>query len=131
MKISKYFDLSEFCHSNTAQNLQIMNIPGDTEIEALENLAKALLDPLRALYGKALYVNSGYRCPELNKAVGGVPTSQHQRGEAADIRCGSPKDLLAILKKSKLDFDQAILYPTFLHLSLKKTGKNRCQIITK
>ena len=123
--------MAEFCKSETAARRGIRNEPGPAEREAIYQLVTRLLQPLRNLYGKPMRINSGYRCAELNQAVGGVPTSQHRKGEAADMACQSPRTLLNVLKKSGLDFDQAILYPTFLHLSLKKEGNNRKQIIVK
>lgn len=74
-------------------------------------------------------INSGYRCSELNAAVGGVPTSQHTKGEAADVACGHPAELVECLRKSGLDFDQCIQYSLFVHLSLKLTGMNRKQYL--
>lgn len=131
MIISENFSMAEFCRSETAARKGIRNEPGKQEREAIYHLVTRLLQPLRDRYGRAMRINSGYRCQELNRAVGGVPTSQHQKGEAADIACQSPRTLLEELKMSSLDFDQAILYPTFLHLSLKREGKNRRQIIIK
>ena len=76
-----------------------------------------------------MVINSGYRCPELNKAVGGVATSQHTKGEAADVACEHPAYLVEYLRKSGLDFDQCIQYSTFVHLSLKLSGQNRKQYL--
>ena len=78
--------------------------------------------------GKPLKVNSGYRCKALNAAVGGVPTSQHVKGEAADIAAGDPVKLARLAVKLGLPFDQMILYPTFVHFSHKLTGEQRGQI---
>ena len=62
------------------------------EVEAnIEALVSNVLDPLRDEYGKPIYVNSGYRCEKHNKAVGGVPKSQHMLGQAADISVKSEK----------------------------------------
>ncbi len=129
-RITKNFSLSEFTSSQTAARENIENSPPQSAISNLEHLVKNLLQPLRDLYKATMRVNSGYRSPKLNSAVGGVATSQHLKGEAADIGCANPKKLLETLKNSSLQFDQAILYPTFLHLSLKK-GANRGQIIIK
>lgn len=129
MKLSENFELSEFTQSDTATRKGIANDPGVTEVKAIENLAVKLLQPLRKAYGKRMVINSGYRCPELNKAVGGVPTSQHVKGEAADVACTHPAYLVECLKKSGLDFDQCIQYSTFVHLSLKVAGANRKQYL--
>lgn len=128
MKLSKNFTLEEFIRSDTAKALGIDNTPPDLIVPKIQKFVTNLLQPLRDLYGKPMKINSGYRCDSLNKAVGGVPTSQHTKGEAADISC-NPLDLLYILRKSGLEFDQAIVYPTFLHLSY--SNNNRNQIIIK
>lgn len=130
MQLSKHFTLEEFLQSDTARQRGIVNSATTEAVENLQRLVDNLLEPLRNVYGEPLYINSGYRCPELNRAVGGVPTSQHTKGEAADVRCDSPFDLLDVLKTARLEFDQAILYPTFLHLSYR-AGNNRNQIIIK
>lgn len=128
MRLSDNFTLEEFLHSDMAVAKGIDNIPGDGVVENLTKLVTRVLQPLREKYGKPLSINSGYRCPELNKAVGGVATSQHVKGQAADVCVGNPRALLALLLKEGLDFDQAILYPTFLHLSYC-SGRNRKQVL--
>ena len=81
----KYFTIAEMAKSETADRRGIDNrIPKDL-LPNVENLITKVLDPLRAWYGRPVYVNSGYRCPELNRAVGGVGTSYHLTGCAADI----------------------------------------------
>ena len=80
MKISENFELKEFTRSNTATQKGIANDPGVQEVKAIENLVINLLQPLRETYGKRMVINSGYRCPELNKAVGGVATSSIRKG---------------------------------------------------
>lgn len=128
MKLSNHFKLEEFIRSDTATSRSIPNEPGGKEIANLKELCVQLLQPLREHFGSPLMINSGYCCPELNRAVGGVATSQHVTGEAADVRCPDPRKLLAGLMLLGLDFDQAILYPTFLHLSYRKNG-NRKQVL--
>jgi hypothetical protein len=93
-------------------------------------LVQAVLDPAREKLGLPITVNSGYRCPKHNALVGGVVNSQHMKGEAADIRCADNK-LLAEIIEQKGNFDQLIIYPTFLHVSYKRHGNNRKQIIIK
>ena len=129
-QITKNFNLQEFIQSDTADRLGIDNTPAEQEVENITLLCTKLLQPLRSLYGKPMYINSGYRCEELNKAVGGVESSQHRQGLAADVRCENPKALLSCLLSSGLMFDQAILYPTFLHLSYRPT-RCRQQVIRK
>ena len=97
-------------------------------------LVSRTIQPLRDKLGVPIHVNSGYRCPELNKAVGGVPTSQHQKGEAADLSIdGKASDILEALENNNIPFDQAILYrkQNFLHVSLKLDGVQRSNVIIK
>ena len=119
----KHFTLSELTRSSTAEARGLKNIPNETQREALISLVEHLLDPLRDAFGEPIRVLSGFRSQEVNRLVGGVPTSQHLRGEAADLACRvGPEKLLQILQKSGLAFDQAIVYRqrSFLHLSYKK-----------
>lgn len=125
MKLSNNFELREFTESDTATRKGIYNYPGVDERKALDNLVTNLLQPLRDLYGKKMIINSGYRCPELNKEVGGVPASQHVKGEAADVACDNPEEVKNLLLSSGLEFDQIGVYKRFVHISLKLSGKNR------
>ena len=133
-QITENFTLEEFTRSETAERMGITNVPGNRERLAIVNLCAKLLQPLRDIYGKPIRINSGYRCPELNKAVGGVPNSMHQRGEASDLSIdGKARELLELIEENHLPFDQAILYrkQNFLHVSLKLDGEQREQIIIK
>lgn len=106
----KWFTIDELTHSNTAEAKGIDNTPNDTEKKNLENLVKYVLDPLRDIYGKPIYVNSGYRSEALNKAVGGSNTSQHRLGMAADIDTYTREgniELFNLIAKN-LSFDQLI-----------------------
>ena len=85
----KYFSFKEMIRSNTARARGIENIPDWDDIYRLQRLIETILDPLREWYGKPIIVTSGYRCEALNKAVGGVSTSLHQYGYAADITAGN------------------------------------------
>ena len=85
MKLTEHFDLSEFTRSATADRLHIDNTIPEELIPNLKNLCEQVLEPLREHFGIPVIISSGYRCNQLNKAVGGVPNSQHQKGEAADI----------------------------------------------
>lgn len=133
-KITENFTMEEFTRSETAEKLGIHNEPDSRARLAIVNLCTKLLQPLRDIYGKPMRINSGYRCPELNKAVGGVPTSMHQKGMASDLSIdGKAGDLLDLIEENHLPFDQAILYRkrNFLHVSLKLEGEQREQIIIK
>ena len=129
-KLGRSFDWKEFTKSDTASRLHIVNEITTFEVrDNIKALVDEVLQPLRDAWGGPLFINSGYRCPELNKAVGGVATSQHVTGCAADVGVTDPYALAKLVKKMKLDVDQMILYPDFLHLSYKKDGENRGQIL--
>lgn len=125
--MSKYFDLSEFLASDVAKAKKIDNTPSFEVVESLSELAE-VLDGLRAAWGGAIRVTSGYRCPELNKAVGGVANSGHLRGVAADLkpRSGTQRKFNAFaveyVKKAGIRFDQLIRERSgsseWLHFSL-------------
>lgn len=83
--MSKNFSIAELCRSTTAERLGIDNTPTREVENNLNMLITQVLQPLRDVYGKPIHVTSGYRSPRLNKAVGGVSTSHHLRGFAADI----------------------------------------------
>ena len=126
--------MKELTKSSTADKLGIDKTP-TTEVSAqLSNLVTHVLDPLREMYGKAITVNSGYRCSKLNAAVGGAKTSQHMRGEAADITAGSKTEnkKLFELIRDNLPFDQLIDESNYswVHVSYVSTSKNRKQILS-
>lgn len=107
----KHFTIEELCHSDTANARGIDNTPTEEVKENLQELIENVLDPLREAYGKPIYVNSGYRCPALNKAVGGVSTSEHQSGRAADIDThdyNENKKLFELAQELNLPFRQLI-----------------------
>ena len=98
--------------------------------ENVKALVSEVLDPVREKLGMPIVVNSGYRCEKHNKDVGGVRNSQHLRGEAADIHCSDNERLKQLIIENG-KFDQLITYPTFLHVSYKRTGGNRHQRLKK
>lgn len=127
--ISKDFGYREFERSEVADAKHICNVITSFEVrDSILALTENVLQPLRDAWGKPLKVNSGYRCKALNAAVGGVPTSQHVKGEAADIAAGDPVKLARLAVKLGLPFDQMILYPTFVHFSHRLNGEQRGQI---
>lgn len=127
--ISKNFSYSEFEQSEKAEELGIVNvIPTPRVRDSIDALVFNVLQPLRTAWGAELVINSGYRCPELNKAVRGESTSQHMKGEAADVRCYNPLKLAKLAVKLRLPFDQMGLYPDFVHFSHKLGGPQRGQI---
>ena len=88
--MAEFFTKSELTRSDTARTLKIDNTPTPEASAALDALMWNALDPIRRMWGKPIIVNSGYRCPKLNAAIGGSATSQHMKGEAADITAGGP-----------------------------------------
>ncbi len=107
----KHFTIAELSASATARRLGIDNTPPAAVVANLNKLVDHVLDPLREAWGGPITVNSGYRCPELNRAVGGVANSQHLTGLAADITVGSPAEnrrLWRLATGRKLPFDQLI-----------------------
>ena len=128
--ITKNFRWEEFERSNKAAELGIDNtIPDNTVAENINALVFNVLQPLRDAYGHPLRVNSGYRSKALNKAIKGAANSQHTRGEAADIHEDNPFTLAWLVLHIGLPFDQLILYDTFIHLSHKRNGPQRGQIL--
>ena len=134
MKKIKYFKLSEFINSATANRLGIDNIPSFEVVDHLNRLAD-YLDGIRAKFGKPILISSGYRCPMLNKAVGGVVNSQHLKGLAADLVCSDMEKLLSIIRETK-GFDQVITEHNkgsksyWIHVSVAPVfGKPRNQVI--
>lgn len=89
MQITEHFTVEEFERSSTADRLGIANRVPAALIPHLKTLCEVVLEPLRAFAGKPIVISSGYRCPALNRAVGGASQSQHLRGEAADLHLPS------------------------------------------
>lgn len=137
--ISKSFSWSEFeatIHAKELERRGVRNVIPSFEVrDSVLALVRKVLQPLRDIYQKPMKVNSGYRCKELNEIVGGVPSSQHVKGEAADIHTGSPLETfrLAHLAKSTpeiwAEIDQLICYDTFVHISHKRVGTQRHQLL--
>ena len=138
----KYFTLSELTKSATAKRLGIDNTADANTRANLTALIEKVLDPLRERWGMPIIVTSGYRCVALNKAVGGAASSQHTKGEAADIRTVSDSradnmKLLRCLLRSGIVFDQVIAEyvdaagrPDWIHVSFKRNGANRGSKLT-
>ena len=133
----KYFTFAEFERSRVAGERGIDNrIPDDVK-PAIEALVNNILDPLREAWGRPIRVTSGYRSPALNRAVGGVATSQHVTGHAADITVGTRKENMALfrlIQGLKLPFDQLIFEkgdldtgPDWVHVSYD-ANRNRRKI---
>lgn len=133
----KYFTIRELTKSNTAVRKGINNTPNSIIVNSLTVLIDNVLDPLREKWGAPIIVTSGYRCPALNRAVGGASGSQHTKGEAADIRSMSDSrddnmKLLRCLLNSGIEFDQVIAEnvdsqgrPDWIHVSFTRARQNR------
>ena len=133
----RYFTIEELEHSDTAIKNKIDNTSNGETRTNLIKLIELLLDPIRTKWGKPIKVNSGYRCSKLNRMLGGVSTSQHVLGEAADITVGSSEEnkklFEMILSMSNILFDQLILEDggKWIHISLKwrVVSKNRREVL--
>lgn len=117
-KLSPHFWLHEFL---ATAHTELANVPNAAIIGNLEALCVNVLEPMRAALGGPVVITSGYRSPALNAAVGGVPNSQHQLGEAADLYIPGVEldDIIDWLVRDG-KFDQAYKGPTFVHVSYRR-----------
>jgi len=139
MKLSDNLSLSEVIKSNTAIRKGINNSPTDDHLESLEDIANDIFQPLRNALG-VIYVSSGYRSEDLNKAIGGSRKSQHSKGEALDLDndnkngAASNTEIFNYIKDN-LDFDQLIWEfgtdekPDWVHVSYTTKRSNRKEIL--
>ena len=138
----RYFSIGELCQSNVADLKGIPNHANTYQRMNLEKLILRVLDPIRSLYGKPIYVNSGFRSERLNDLVGGAKNSQHLQGKAADITAGNPKEnkklwdvIMFLFQEGDIEFDQLINEkpingePSWIHISYNEDN-NRCQVLT-
>ena len=131
MRLTKHFTLSEFTRSSTAQEKGIDNTPSLEAVSNLQYLCQQVLEPLRLWAGRPIVINSGYRNPQLNQLVGGVKNSQHQTGEAADIRLPDKAtgQLYAEFILEHCRFDQLLFESNgrsqWLHVSCKREGNRQ------
>ena len=110
MQLTSNFSLAELGKSETALRHDMDNTPGETEIENLKQLCEQVLQPVRNHFQTGVKVNSGFRHPEVNAKVGGSKTSDHCKGQAADIEIpGIPNADLAIWIMDNLQYTQLIL----------------------
>jgi len=139
MQLSEHFNLKEFTKSETAIRKRIDNTPNSVHATNLKAVCEKILEPVRKHFGKPVRINSGYRGPALNAAVGGSSKSQHCNGEAVDFEIdGLPNPELAKWVSENCDFDQIILEfydpkegpnSGWVHASYS-AGKNRKQKLT-
>ena len=135
--ISKHISYKEGVYSITATRRGIDNVPNDEQLANMELIAEKVFEPLRKYVCGPIKINSFFRCPKLNKAIGGSKTSQHCKGLAIDI-----DDTFGVVAnsdmynhiKNNLDFDQLIWEfgdddnPNWVHVSYvsKEDNRNRC-----
>jgi zinc D-Ala-D-Ala carboxypeptidase len=137
-KISKHVSYKEATFSQTATRRDIDNTPSEEVLKRMQAVAENVFEPLRAHVGGPIKINSFYRSPLLNTAIGGSKSSQHTRGEAIDIddTLGnmSNKDMFTFIK-DELDFDQIIWEfgddenPAWVHVSYVSPENNRRRIL--
>jgi len=134
-KLSEHFSLAELIVSPTAKRLGLSNVPTQEHIANMTYVCEKILEPVRAHFGKPVQINSSYRAPLVNKAVGGSKTSQHSNGEAVDFEIpGVSNKEVADWVADNLEFDQVILEfynakdganSGWVHASIKRNGQNR------
>ena len=133
MKLSEHLDLVEVTRSDYAKRNGINNMPNAEHTENLIELANKIFEPIRKHFNKPIYVSSGYRCKELNAAIGGAKNSQHTKGQAIDIDQGNRKENMEIFDfiKNNLEFDQLIneFGYDWIHVSYNTDGKQAKQVL--
>lgn len=122
----KYFTLDELTTTTTG----IKNVPAQAQVSNLIALVENVLDPARALLGRPITVNSGFRCQAVNLAVKGAAKSQHLKGEAADLTCEDNKRLFCLIR-DHFTFDQLINEYEYkwIHVSCSQLH-NRNQVLS-
>lgn len=124
----KYFSFAEMITTDTG----LKNIPNWEQIQNLQTLITKILDPLREAVGMPITVTSGYRSPALNGAVGGAKNSQHLRGEAADITCGSKEKNKLLYQKIQelgLPYDQLIDEKDYKWIHVSCSSRDRRELL--
>ena len=145
IQFTPHFKLSEFVSSATAEKQGIENNPSPEAVENLRLLSIHTLEPLREALGLPIVITSGYRCKALNDLIAHhSQRSQHMEGRAADllvqgskfqVQGASPRELLikafkTIITSPEIDYDQLIIYPTFIHVSFVSHSDNRHKIMS-
>lgn len=138
--LSPNLSLDECVKSSTASRLGIDNTPPQKAIDNLKLIATKIFQPLRTHFGVPIFVSNGYRCPALNKAIGGSSSSQHMQGEALDLDMDGrgtnvTNAMIFNYIKDNLIFDQLIwefgnaTNPDWVHVSYESEGAQRKQIL--
>lgn len=133
MHLTEHFTLAEMTASTTAIRLAIDNRAPAAIIENLRTTAR-ILEQVRSLLACPVIVSSGYRSPELNRAIGGAAGSAHLDGLAADFTCkkfGSPYEICMAIEQSDIEFQQLIFEGTWVHISAPRAeGIARREVLT-
>ena len=133
MDLSPHFTLSEMTRSETGLRRGLKNEPNAGEIRNLERMCETMMEPIRDLLSVPIHVNSGYRSPAVNAAVGGKGNSAHVDGRACDfVPVGMSLDhAMSKIRISGLPFDQIILeYSAWIHVAIPREGvAPRCQVL--
>jgi len=139
IKLSPHFMLSEFSRSLTATAQNIDNTPSLNIVSNLQYLCEKILEPLREFAKRPVFISSGFRCPQLNKAVGGVSSSNHLSGYAADISIpdnDTGKVWFNWMKKNLPEYDELIMEKAtpsstkyWLHVAIRQGGNNRKKVV--
>lgn len=125
------FKMSELIYSEKAVENNINNMPDINSMDNMLDLIFYCLQPVRDLIKKPMIITSGFRNPLVNRLVNGEENSQHKTGQAADfvIKGMTPAQIVNVIKKSNIDYDQLINeYDSWVHISYNK-GKNRKQVL--
>ena len=134
MNLSPHFTLQEMERSQTAIRHGIINKANVRQTKALTDLCVNVLEPLRTLVNKSINIQSGFRNPTVNSLVGGSATSQHMKGEAADINVEgmTPSELFDIIRNSSLPYDQLIdEFSSWVHISYKPIQRRQAMLARK
>ena len=136
-KISEHISYKEAVRGDTADRLNIINLPNESELDNMSIISEKIFEPLRSHVGGPIRINSFFRSVELNKAIGGSSTSQHCKGQAFDLDdsygCMTNAEMYKFVKDN-LDFDQMIWEfgddenPNWIHISYvsQENNRNRC-----
>ena len=134
MFLTSHFTFEELVGSQYAARNGISNIPPSDMIPTLLATAQGM-ETVRMLLGAPILISSGYRSPELNKALGGAANSQHMLGEAVDFTCpgfGTPEQIVPAIIRAKIPYDQVIIeYDRWVHISFSSRNRQNALVIDK
>lgn len=140
VRLSPHFDLDEMTTSQYAARKGIDNTPDNVALSNLRTTAAGMEMVREELGGNQIHISSAYRSIKVNKAIGGVGTSQHCEGKAVDFKCpafGTPLDIVKTIQKSSIKYDQLILefwqggQTGWVHISFSHNPRMQCLIIDK